>query len=140
MRVLRVVTWKRMNNNGVAYQRHLATDSFFLLARLYRRNGFFADVTDAITRKSSRRSQWPLSPLSTFLAKRRYYERLEAIPDRSVALRPFTVHRLRKRETRYVRDTPFVLAADIHSLIRIMPEIPCPLIIALQARVTRDFT
>jgi len=70
--------------NTITVSRYSATD--FLRTASISRNRFFADRTDAITRKSSYRFQW-LSPLSTFLAKSRYCQRLEAIPDRSSALR-----------------------------------------------------
>lgn len=52
--------------------------------------------------------------------KRRNYERLGTIPDRPVAAaatRPFTVRRLRKRETRaYVTDVLFVLVSRLFNL------------------------
>lgn len=113
-----IIAWKSVNNNRVAHQRHSAT-------------GFFCTVSISVKRVFHRQdrcnhakieSPFPMAavtviPLFAFLAKRRYYEWLEPILDRSRALRPFTVHRLRKQETCYVTDTLLVLAVGTHLLI-----------------------
>lgn len=80
-------------------------------------NGFFADATDAIARKSSYRFEQPLPPLSTFPVKSD--ERLRAARSDSRPVgRGATLHRscgLRKRET-CLRDLHSICSCCGYSL------------------------
>lgn len=129
------MSWKRVNNNGAARAMPATLATGFFARNVYIGETGFSPTGQMQSRENRvtvSNGRYPLS-----WQKDDYYE-LEAIPDRSIALRPFTVRRLRKRETRYVTDTPFVLAADIHLLINdklCQRYLSCPLI-ALQKQNT----